>query len=97
MSEVPLYGAASEQIGNNFNGFKDVHLPESGLDCRICAIFARQPYGRIRYRVTLLTRQPLSIGPSQCSGTSPPYRGTSLIRNYLLLGPYSRPLPRALW
>ena len=26
-----------------------------------------------------------------------PYRGTSLIRNYPLLGPYSRTIPRALW
>ena len=25
------------------------------------------------------------------------YRGTSLIRNCLLLGPYSRTMPRALW
>ena len=25
------------------------------------------------------------------------YRGTSLIRNSLLLGPYSRTVPRALW
>jgi hypothetical protein len=25
------------------------------------------------------------------------YRGTSLIRNQTLLGPYSRPMPRALW
>jgi len=25
------------------------------------------------------------------------YRGTSLIRNCLLLGPYSRPMPRVLW
>ena len=25
------------------------------------------------------------------------YRGTSLIRNSLPLGPYSRPVPRALW
>ena len=26
-----------------------------------------------------------------------PYRGTSLIRNSPLLGPYGRPMPRALW
>jgi len=25
------------------------------------------------------------------------YRGTSLIRNNPLMGPYSRPMPRALW
>ena len=25
------------------------------------------------------------------------YSGTSLIRNFLLLGPYSKPLPRLLW
>jgi len=25
------------------------------------------------------------------------YRGTALIRNTLPLGPYSRPMPRALW
>ena len=25
------------------------------------------------------------------------YRGTSLIRNVLLLGPYSRTIPRVLW
>ena len=28
---------------------------------------------------------------------STPYRGTSLIKNCPLLGPYSRPVPRALW
>jgi hypothetical protein len=27
----------------------------------------------------------------------PHYRGTSLIRNQLLLGPYSRTMPRVLW
>ena len=27
----------------------------------------------------------------------PLYRDTSLIRNRLSLGPYSRPMPRALW
>ena len=27
----------------------------------------------------------------------PMYRGTSLIRNRLPLGPYSRPMPRVLW
>eukprot|EP00290_Baffinella_frigidus_P059462 CAMPEP_0180381780 /NCGR_PEP_ID=MMETSP0989-20121125/26975_1 /TAXON_ID=697907 /ORGANISM="non described non described, Strain CCMP2293" /LENGTH=40 /DNA_ID= /DNA_START= /DNA_END= /DNA_ORIENTATION= len=26
-----------------------------------------------------------------------PYRGTSPIRNYAPLGPYSRAMPRALW
>ena len=26
-----------------------------------------------------------------------PYRGTSLTRNSTLVGPYSRPMPRALW
>jgi len=26
-----------------------------------------------------------------------PYRNTSLVRKYLLLGPYSRAVPRALW
>ena len=26
-----------------------------------------------------------------------PYRGTSLIRKTLLLGPYSRTVPRVLW
>ena len=28
---------------------------------------------------------------------APPYRGTSLIRNTLLLGPYSRTIPWVLW
>ena len=30
-------------------------------------------------------------------GTSPMYRNTSLIRNHLPVGPYSRAMPRALW
>ena len=40
---------------------------------------------------------------SKCSESAPPtvrggeYRGTSLIRNCFLLGPYRRPMPRALW
>ena len=29
--------------------------------------------------------------------TTGAYRGTSLIRNHLRLGPYSRTMPRALW
>ena len=29
--------------------------------------------------------------------SSPRYRGTSLIRNCFPLGPYGRPVPRALW
>ena len=33
----------------------------------------------------------LVAGPSY-----PPYRGTSLIRNTPLLGPYRRPMPRVL-
>ena len=32
-----------------------------------------------------------------CLLRSYPYRGTSLIRNCLLVGPYSRTMPRALW
>ena len=31
------------------------------------------------------------------AGNLQPYRGTSLIRNSLPLGPYSRIIPRALW
>jgi hypothetical protein len=31
------------------------------------------------------------------SDTAAMYRGTSLIRNCLLLGPYIRPIPRGLW
>ena len=34
-------------------------------------------------------------GLLEIKGTHFPYRGTSLIRNCLLLGPYSRPMPRA--
>jgi hypothetical protein len=30
-------------------------------------------------------------------GDAKPYRGSSLIRNSLPLGPYSRTMPRALW
>ena len=35
-------------------------------------------------------------GLLEIQGTHLPYRGTSLIRNCLLLGPYSKPMPRAL-
>ena len=58
MSEVPLYrralrGAAVERERNNLKGFKDFcqkpwlkSRPESGLDCLMCAEFARQRLAR---------------------------------------------------
>ena len=45
---IPTAGSphtASERRGNNVKGFKDFCLkstPESGLDCLVCAVFARQ-------------------------------------------------------
>ena len=42
----------------------------------------------------------LGCGPDRTAfimRRNPPYRGTSLIRNRLLPGPYSRTMPRALW
>ena len=32
-----------------------------------------------------------------CLAEGVPYRGTSLIKERLLLGPYSRTMPKALW
>jgi len=40
---------------------------------------------------------PLSAPPRRNSLGAGAYRGTSLIRNCLFLGPYSRHMPRALW
>jgi hypothetical protein len=37
-----------------------------------------------------------ALGPSTLPLNVPEYRGTSLIRNRTLLGPYRRPLPRVL-
>ena len=37
------------------------------------------------------------VGAIQALGSWAGYRGTSLIRNGALLGPYSRTVPRALW
>jgi len=41
--------------------------------------------------------QPLIPGGAAHGVDPPGYRGTSLIRNCLPLGPYSRTMPRALW
>ena len=42
--------------------------------------------------------RPPALAPLRCQSMHhPPYRGISLIRNSLPLGPYSRPMSRALW
>ena len=41
-------------------------------------------------------KDPCVQAPRLVRTTKPPYRGTSLIRNRLLLGPYSRSMPKAL-
>ena len=42
-------------------------------------------------------RTPLERTEARAEVRAAPYMGTSLIRNRLPLGPYSRTLPRALW
>ena len=40
--------------------------------------------------------RPASASPAAYHAKSQHYRGTSLIRNSLTLGPYSKPLPRVI-
>jgi len=57
------------------------------------------------YRIRLFAVTPAMPTSPECLGGDAsfdvdkalPYRGTSLIRHRLPLGPYSRPEPRALW
>ena len=56
------------------------------------------PHAYAGHEGSLLT--PISVrsrASAVCSGRGGSYRGTSLIRNSFLLGPYSRPMPRVLW
>jgi len=55
--------------------------PDSGLDLQVKVL-------------TTCSVVPSSLGSSTIKGSG--YRGISLIRNCLLLGTYSRPVPRAL-
>ena len=70
--------------------------PESGLDCLTCATFARLPKGVLPGSKFLQIRGDTEGSMLTHRHTAQQYRGTSLIRNYPLLGPERRPRPRTV-
>ena len=70
--------------------------PASGLDCLICAEFARQRLlGILSECGSHPSRKPLTLNPKP-STCILGYRSTSLTSNCLFVGPYSMPMPRSL-
>ena len=62
------------------------------------SFFSTNVFQTIQVVPSLLSSDTAHIPPCPARGRLPGgYRGTSLIRNTLLLGPFSRTLPRVLW
>ena len=70
-----------------FRTFAWTPRSKTGLDCLICADFAQQRRSTYAPTGYMLSRTFVQL----------PYRGTSLIRKTPPVGPYSIPMPRALW
>jgi len=79
-------------------------LGHFGFDPQQNPLFSLQSYGVLALALALAlelakdvtTRVEVSLSADP-SSPRPCYRGASLIRNRLPLGPYSRHMPRALW
>jgi len=82
---VGVSSPSAERRENNFKGLKDFYLkakarfkprPESGIDNRVCAVFARQRPGCVPWLTLRRWGGPCKTGV----GIAKWYRGTSLIR-----------------
>ena len=89
---LPSMGSLSEDMApaEDTAGAGEDEMQEGGLDSP-----SRQGGPSRDGEVTHLSKQPLSAQPH--SHHPVPYRGTSLIKNTPLIGPYSRTTPRVLW
>ena len=96
MSKVPLYRIAA--IASTGRDTKLVLAPRLFVNFS----FRNQPKlsSTFRFRINLSCGDGLLLLVCYCrvsTQSQSPYRGTSLIRSRLPLGPYSRTMPRALW
>jgi hypothetical protein len=71
MAPTTIYRRAAARRGNNLKGLKDFFLnakAESGLDCLICAVFARQQLGLATFEERLVIHR--SVFRNQVCGTT---------------------------
>ena len=108
--EIERERCGKEGMGNSDHGtaYTTQRWPVTPIECAllVCCtdqiIFVRIPnqvdsfVGELTFKTSNLCSRPALRG-AYTDPVAYIYRGTSLIRNCLLLGPYSRPVPRGLW